>query len=305
MQFEMSKFPDSVGERLDKFLDEKFEDKSRSQIQKLIKSGTVFVNREKVKAGYLLSENDVVFVKEAELDDEIKAENLNLEILFEDDDFFVINKPPGMVVHPSDGQHMSGTVVNALRDRIDIDDPERPGIVHRLDKETSGVMVVARNLKARDYFIDLFKSRKVKKHYKVLVSGHLKFKEGVIDSPIARDTRNRKKMAIRSTGKVAVSNFTVLDEFSVGDFDVSLLDVEIKTGRTHQIRVHMSSIGHPVVGDNVYGARKINRFFADEFGLARQFLHASTLSFTPPGAKKALTVKSELSDDLSKVLSSL
>ena len=306
MDLELKDFPESVGQRLDHFLSEKIEMQSRSKIQKMIKAGSVLVGGEKVKSGYLLQEEDVIFVKLVEeAEKKIMAEDLDLEIVHEAKDFFVINKPPGMVVHPADGKHYSGTVVNALKGRIDDMPGERPGIVHRLDKDTSGLMIVARNEKARDYFVEQFKKKKVKKGYLALVGGLLKHKEGIIDAPIGRHKRDRKKMAINEEGKVAISQYKVLEEFRLSEFALSYLSVGIETGRTHQIRVHMKSIDHPLAGDDVYGSHKLNRFLEENFALKRQFLHASSLSFVPPGTKKALTFESELFDDLSKVLSQL
>lgn len=273
-----------VGKRLDNFLTNVFSELSRSKIQKFIRLGEIRVNENLVKPGYLLGDDDKIFVKDLNVNDtQILPEDIDLDIVYEDDDTLVINKIAGMVVHPGEGDsHISGTVVNAILNRIQIVDEERrPGIVHRLDKETSGLLIVAKSVSAREFYMEQFKKRRISKNYLALVLGELKNSTGIIDSPIARDFRNRKRMAISSEGrgKKAISHFQVLEVFEFMGKKLSLVNVEIKTGRTHQIRVHMAAIGHPLVGDSVYGNRQINDLLERELGLKRQFLHAAGLGF--------------------------
>ncbi len=234
----------------------------------------------------------------------------SLNILYEAKDFLVIDKPNGISVHPAKMDSKEKTLIDLIINKIDknIGDPLRPGIVHRLDKETSGVMIVARTKDGYDYFIDKFKKHKVQKIYLALVRGILKFKEGIINSPITRDVRNRKRMTVTSprNGKEAISRYKVLKEFQIDTSNsVSLVEVELETGRTHQIRVHFAAISHPIVGDSVYGSKNINKKFQEEFNLNRQFLHAHKISFKEPKTNKTLNITSPLSEELSLVLQSL
>lgn len=278
-------FSKNEGERLDKFLSGDLEGFSRSQIQKRLASGDILVNGERKKASYVLESGDKIYLKDfsKNLNSEICAEDIDLDILYEDGNILVIDKPAGMVVHPGEGgAHRSGTVVNAILNRVkDEFDENRPGIVHRLDKDTSGLLLIARNRKVYEHFVGQFKKRAVKKKYLALVCGILEYKEGVIDSPIGRNLRDRKKMGLVSggKGKEAVSIYKVIEEYEFDRNKFSLVEVGIKTGRTHQIRVHMAGIGHSVVGDKVYGNRGVNKLFREKLGLDRQFLHASNLSF--------------------------
>ncbi len=296
------------GMRLDKFLADKFPQYSRSQFQKMIKNGDVLVNNGVLKSSYILAANDTVEVKDAfKKEVLIQSENIDLPIVYEDEEFLVINKPAGIIVHPDGASVSTGTVVNALFDKIPkgVGEDIRRGIVHRLDKDTSGLLVVVKTLEAKNYFVKQFQGKTIKKVYLALVKGILPHKEGRIEAPIGRDIRNRKKMAIvdENKGKNAISLYKVLEEFEVSEkLRASLIEVEIKTGRTHQIRVHMDSIGHPIVGDNVYGSAPINRFFKEKFGLDRQFLHAKKLSFKHPKTGKTLSLEAELPEDLEKVL---
>lgn len=295
--------------RLDKYLSEKYPQFSRSKIQDLIKTFKVKVNGEVVqKPSFSISDAENVEVKLPEEEVlSLKSEDLNLPVIAESEDFIVINKPASVVVHPDeDGGNMSGTVVNAFLDKLDF--PAgfglRPGVVHRLDKDTSGILLLARNEESLAFFQKQFKDRVVEKTYLALVKGRLEQKEGVIDSPIGRSVRDRKKMAIVSNkeGKEAVSIYKVVEEFEFKAKEfVSLVEVQIKTGRTHQIRVHMAAIGHPVVGDSAYGDRNLNKVFKEDFGLERQFLHAWKLAFNDLDKKK-LRFEAELSDDLNSVL---
>lgn len=234
-----------------------------------------------------------------------------LNILYEDSSCMVIDKPAGIVVHPGeDGKHAGETVSDAILPKIskELCKSDRPGIVHRLDKDTSGVLIVAKTLKGYENLVKQFKERQIHKIYLALVFGKLKYPEGIIDSPIGRNLNDRKKMWVQSEefGKEAKSRYKVIKEFNVvNGVMASLIEVKIETGRTHQIRVHMSAIGYPVIGDAVYGKKKINAIFTKKFGLSRQFLHAHEISFVSPKTKKTVSVRSELSDDLKEILEKL
>lgn len=263
------------GKRIDVFLAAEL-DYTRSYIKKLIVDGLVFVNGKTVKPSYKVKENDevVVNIPEAEKID-VLPENIPLDILYEDDDIIVINKPQGMVVHPAPGNY-SGTLVNALlyhcKNLSGINGILRPGIVHRLDKDTSGVMVVAKNDKAHISLSNQIKERSVFKKYVAIVEGVIKDEEGKIEAPIGRHPVDRKKMAVIEDGRYALTLYKVLERFK----ENTLVEAVIKTGRTHQIRVHMAFIGHPVVGDPVYGFKK------QKFKLEGQALHSSILGFVHP-----------------------
>ncbi|AIS52615.1 pseudouridine synthase [Thermoanaerobacter kivui] len=263
------------GKRIDVFLAAEL-DYTRSYIKKLIVDELVFVNGKTVKPSYKVKENDevVVNIPEAEKID-VLPENIPLDILYEDDDIIVINKPQGMVVHPAPGNY-SGTLVNALlyhcKNLSGINGILRPGIVHRLDKDTSGVMVVAKNDKAHISLSNQIKERSVFKKYVAIVEGVIKDEEGKIEAPIGRHPVDRKKMAVIEDGRYALTLYKVLERFK----ENTLIEAVIKTGRTHQIRVHMAYIGHPVVGDPVYGFKK------QKFKLEGQALHSSILGFVHP-----------------------
>lgn len=263
------------GKRIDVFLAAEL-DYTRSYIKKLIVDGLVFVNGKTVKPSYKVKENDevVVNIPEAEKID-VLPENIPLDILYEDDDIIVINKPQGMVVHPAPGNY-SGTLVNALlyhcKNLSGINGILRPGIVHRLDKDTSGVMVIAKNDKAHISLSNQIKERSVFKKYVAIVEGVIKDEEGKIETLIGRHPVDRKKMAVIEDGRYALTLYKVLERFK----ENTLVEVVIKTGRTHQIRVHMAYIGHPVVGDHVYGFKK------QKFKLEGQALHSRVLGFIHP-----------------------
>jgi len=263
------------GKRIDVFLAAEL-DYTRSYIKKLIVDELVFVNGKTVKPSYKVKENDEVAVNipEAEKID-VLPENIPLDILYEDDDIIVINKPQGMVVHPAPGNY-SGTLVNALlyhcKNLSGINGILRPGIVHRLDKDTSGVMVVAKNDKAHISLSNQIKERSVFKKYVAIVEGVIKDEEGKIEAPIGRHPVDRKKMAVIEDGRYALTLYKVLERFK----ENTLVEAVIKTGRTHQIRVHMAYIGHPVVGDHVYGFKK------QKFKLEGQALHSRVLGFMHP-----------------------
>jgi len=263
------------GKRIDVFLAAEL-DYTRSYIKKLIVDGLVFVNGKAVKPSYKVKENDevVVNIPEAEKID-VLPENIPLDIIYEDDDIVVVNKPQGMVVHPAPGNY-SGTLVNALlyhcKNLSGINGFLRPGIVHRLDKDTSGVMVVAKNDKAHISLSNQIKDRTVFKKYTAIVEGVIKLDEGKIEMPIGRHPIYRKKMAVLDDGRYALTLYKVLERYK----ENTLVEAVIKTGRTHQIRVHMAYIGHPVVGDVLYGYKR------KRFKLNGQALHSTVLGFIHP-----------------------
>lgn len=301
------------GKRLDKFLADTLKDLSRAQTQKLIKAGEIKVNGVSKKASYVLGEKDVVeFKKTKKKTVPLKSEKVDLPVLYEDKDVLVVNKPYGMIVHPVDGaKSVAGTLVSAILDKIEKNEFEglRPGIVHRIDKDTSGALVVARNKKSYEDLVQQFKDRKIEKIYLALVCGPLKYPEGIIESPIGREVVNRKRMRVvhEKDGKMAISVYRTLKTFDSAKtkYPCSLLEVKIKTGRTHQIRVHMAALGNPVIGDSTYGNRKANAFFEENFGLKRQFLHAHKLGFTSPSKKKKVSVQADLPFDLENVITLL
>lgn len=299
-------------ERLDKVLSSRLEGKTRAYIQKIIKDGAVFVDGKVVaKVGLIVKAGQKVLVTFPELKKiEAKAEKMDLDVLYEDDDIIVVNKPAGMVVHPSEsGSHTSGTLVNALLAHCGaaltgISGELRPGIVHRLDKNTSGILVIAKTDLAQQSLMKQFKNKSVKKKYVVLVKGKISPSRAVIDSPIGRSYRDRKKMAISSvgTGRGAVTEYK-LNKFCSDEAGIySLLDIDLKTGRTHQIRVHMNAIGYPVVGDITYGDRKTNTWYERKYGLKRQFLHAKELTISHPKSGKRMKFVTEIPSDLKRVL---
>ena len=263
-----------AGNRLDKSLADLTE-LSRSQANEAIKAGTVLVNGKLAKAKYVVKEGDVItYVLPEEEVLEYKAEDIPLDIIYEDADVAVVNKPQGIVVHPSAG-HTSGTLVNALmyhvKDLSSINGVVRPWIVHRIDKDTSGLLMIAKNDKAHNALAAELKDKKSLRKYVAIVHGNLPNDRGVIEAPIGRSDKDRKKQAVTAKGKPAVTRFTVLERFG----NYTLVELQLETGRTHQIRVHMAYIGHPVAGDPLYGPRKTLKGHG-------QFLHAKTLGFTHP-----------------------
>mgnify|MGYP004457017659 FL=1 len=258
--------------RIDKYLTEKT-DLSRSKIQKLIDEGKILVNGNEVSSNYKVKLNDKIEIKEEDMDFsiDIVKENIPLDIVYEDEYLLVINKKSGMVTHPAPGNY-TGTLVNALLYKFDLEgDPIRPGIVHRLDKDTSGLMVVAKNEKVHDLLASMIKDKKVERHYLALVEGVIPHETGTIDAPIGRDVYNRQKMAVTDVnGKDSITHFKVLKRYK----DKTLVECVLETGRTHQIRVHMAYIKHPVVNDPLYNKKK-----ADSFG---QMLHSKSIKFTHP-----------------------
>lgn len=273
------------GARLDKALAD-LTDLSRSQANDEIKKGTVLVNGEPVKAKYTVKEGDIISYQlpEEEILD-YEAEDIPIDIVYEDEYLAIINKAQGMVVHPSAG-HSSGTLVNALlyhiKDLSTINGVVRPGIVHRIDKDTSGLLMIAKNDKAHHILADELKAKKSLRKYLAIVHGNLPNDRGMIEAPIGRSEEDRKKQAVTAKGKDAITRFQVVERF--GDF--TLVELSLETGRTHQIRVHMAYIGHPVAGDPLYGPRKT-------LAGNGQFLHAQTLGFTHPSTGEMVTFTAE------------
>ena len=274
----MIKVEEETTSRLDTYLAEKLE-LSRSKIQKLIKEDLVTVNGKNVNGSYQVKLNDEIEVND-DLDYEMKVEpeNIPLDIVYEDDDLLVINKASGMVVHPAAG-HYTGTLVNALLYHFNIEskDKIRPGIVHRLDKDTSGVMLVAKNEWTHERLSDMISKKEVKRHYLAIVNGLIKHDTGTIDAPIGRDASDRQKMAVTDqNAKDAITHFKVLEQFK----ENTLLECILETGRTHQIRVHLAYINHPVLNDPAYGKGK-----ATSFG---QMLHSKSIKFKHPRTGKEI-----------------
>lgn len=297
-----------AGQRIDKYIADEIPDLSRSKVQKLIEEGRVTVNDEATKSSYQVEVGDeiVVHVPPPPEPVQVKPEPIPLDIVYEDDDIMVVNKPAGMVVHPAYG-HRTGTLVNAVLahypDLAGVGNARRPGIVHRLDKDTSGLIIVAKNDSARWHLQRQFKRREVHKVYLALLEGHLEPARGIIEAPIGRDKRHRKRMTVVKGGREARTDYRVVGYFGVGAGHrarpYTLVEAEPKTGRTHQVRVHFASIGHPLAGDPVYGFRK------QRLSLQRQFLHAQTLGFRLPGSDEYIELTAELPDDLRGVLEGL
>ena len=294
---------EDTSKRLDVYLSEKNADITRSYIKNLIDEGKILVNSKKVKSGYKVKFNDSIDVEIVEKQAEnIVPEDIPLNIVYEDDDIIIINKEKGMVVHPANGNY-TGTVVNSLmnshKDSLSsINGVIRPGIVHRIDKDTSGIIVVAKNDKAHKILADQFKIHSIKRKYIALVKGIIKEDNITIDKPIGRSTKDRKKMAITDkNSRRAVTHISVLKRFYTSN--VTLVEAELETGRTHQIRVHMASLHHPLVGDEVYGKRD------PKFKVEGQMLHAKYLGFNHPKDGRFVEFDSELPEYFSKILASL
>ena len=288
-----------AGLRLDRFLTDKAGGPSRSQIRKLIDQGLVQVNGRQVKAGYLVRVGDNIQLQiPPPKPIELKAQAIPLDILYEDADIIVINKPPGMVVHPAVGNY-EGTLVNALlahcKDLSGIGGTLRPGIVHRLDKDTSGVMVAVKNDLAHIALSAQIKDRTAERWYLALVHGNIRIDEALIDAPIARHPINRKQMAVMETGRQARTWYCVQERFG----QHTLVECRLETGRTHQIRVHMAYIRHPVVGDPVYSGHR------DQQGMIRQALHAYHLGFRHPRTAEPLSFSVPLPSDMAEILDKL
>lgn len=286
------------GERLDRFLSTVVADSSRSDIQGRIKDGIVTVNGEHVKPNYKVKADDEIVVEERELvEADIEAENLNLDIIYEDSDVAVVYKPKGMVVHPSAG-HYGGTLVNGLMHQLDelsgINGELRPGIVHRIDKDTSGLLMVAKHDVAHRDLVEQLVDKSVTRKYTAFVHGVIPHDKGTIEAPIGRNPRERQEMAVVDDGKDAVTHFNVLERFK----DYTLVECILETGRTHQIRVHMKYIGYPIVGDPKYGQRKT-------MDVGGQMLHAGIVGFTHPVSRERLEFKTGLPDYFEEILEDL
>ena len=274
MSFAIQK--EESGKRLDAFLKEAIDDASRNFLQGLISQGAVLVNDKTAKANYKVKENDMIFITMPDpVDVEIKPQKMDLDIVYEDEDVLVVNKPAGLVVHPAHG-HYDDTLVNGLlahcKDLSGINGVMRPGIVHRIDKDTSGLLMVAKNDFAHNSLAEQLKVHSVERGYLALVQGVIAEPAGLVDAPIGRHPLERKKMAVNLSGKEARTNYFVKERFD----KYTLIECRLETGRTHQIRVHLSYIGHPLVGDELYGSRKNN------LGFAGQALHAYLLGFIHP-----------------------
>ena len=274
--------------RIDAYISENTE-YSRTAVQRLIEENKITVNGRKEKSSYKVQEGDKVEIEEEPAKDiELRAQNIPLEILYEDNDIIVVNKPKGMVVHPANG-NPDGTLVNAVmsirKDSLSgIGGEIRPGIVHRLDKNTSGAIIIAKNDKAHINLSEQLKNHEIKKTYIALVRGIVKENNATINMPIARSKKDRKKMDVDKNGKEAITHFTVLNRFT----DCTLLEVNIETGRTHQIRVHLSHIGYPIIGDDVYSNGK------NKWNIEGQCLHAKSLDFRHPITGKHIHIEAEL-----------
>jgi len=288
---------DKPGTRLDKYVSDRCPEISRTQAQKLISNGYITVNDHAAKASLKLNVGDRVnIVIPPTAPSPLTPEAIPLNIIYEDDDLLVIDKPAGLTVHPAPG-HPSHTLVNAILSHFphlaDISDSLRPGIVHRLDKDTSGVMLIAKNSAAQANLAEQFETRSVVKAYLVLVKGHLTPENGIIEAPLGRDPSNRKRMAVVTEGREARTEYRVVKYTG----NCTLLEVRPETGRTHQIRVHLSAIGYPVVGDTMYGVKSPY--------LSRQFVHASRLGFKLPSTGEYVEFESELPADLAQALENI
>jgi 23S rRNA pseudouridine1911/1915/1917 synthase len=310
--------------RIDKYLSEHVENASRTKVQKAIESGFVVVNTKTIKSNYQVQPFDLIDVNlpHSEENTDVNPENISLDIIFEDEFLLIVNKPPGMVTHPA-YKNYSGTLVNALMFYVqnkpktlkeilsELNGTERAGIVHRLDKETSGLLVVAKNEEVHRRLSNLFSKHQIIREYWALVWGKFNKKTGIIEKALGRSNKDRKKVIVREDGKMAVTIYEVIEEF---DF-LTLIKLNLKTGRTHQIRVHMHSIGHPVFGDPAYEGRKphgvqLTNSTKNEFKIlldmiTRQCLHAKVLGFLHPVTKENMYFDSTLPADFNNLLSCL
>lgn len=289
-----------AGMRLDKAISMKDDSISRSSVQRLIDEENILVNGKTAKASYKLNLGDIVTItKEEPKEVEIKPQDIPLDIIYEDKDMLVVNKQKGLVVHPGNG-NPDGTLVNAIMNKCKdslsgIGGEIRPGIVHRIDKDTSGLLIIAKNDKTHVILSDQIKAHKVKKTYIALVRGKVKENEATIDMPIGRSTKDRTKMAVCRNGKNAITHIKVIERFK----NYTLLEVNIETGRTHQIRVHLSQIGYPIVGDYVYSNGK------NPFAIEGQMLHSQKLEFKHPITEKEMKLQAKLPEYFEKVLEEL
>ena len=281
--------------RLDKYLIDKL-DISRSKVQEMIKENLVLVNERVVKNSYILKlDDEIKIIGELKKEDSVNPEKMDLDIIYEDEDVIVINKPSGLVVHPAAGNY-NNTLVNGLlyytKNLSSSNGEDRPGIVHRIDKDTSGLMIVAKNDKAHELLSRQLKDKSLSRVYLALVSGKINHDTGTIDAPIGRDPKDRKKMCVTDVNsKEAITHFEVLERYK----NASLIRCKLETGRTHQIRVHLSYINHPIINDPVYGSKKK----ITNFG---QMLHATELSFIHPKTNEKMTFKCEVPDEFNQIL---
>lgn len=285
-KYKFSILENEINIRLDVFLTLKLENFSRSHVQSLIKNNCVGVNKRFVKASYTTKRGDQIEVKIPQLQKlSVKAENIPINIVYEDNEIIVVNKPQQMVVHPGAG-NISGTLVNALlfhcKNLSGINGILRSGIVHRIDKNTSGIIVIAKNDNAHIFLSKQFANHTIDREYIAIVHGNM-YGSGVINKPIGRNPHNRKKMSVNKNGRIAITNYNTLENFNC----YTLIKVVLETGRTHQIRVHMASINHPVLGDDVYGKPDT------KFDLIGQVLHAGTLGFIHPATRKYIRFEQE------------
>ena len=292
---------ESIGLRLDKYLTDKLPEYSRSYIQKLLEDGQILVNGRPSKSNYKLRNGDLITVTIPEAEPlDVEPEDIPLDIVYEDSDVIVINKPKGMVVHPAPG-HTHGTMVNALlyhcKDSLSsINGIMRPGIVHRIDMDTTGLLVACKNDTAHRIMSDKFKIHDIHRVYTAIVYNHFQNESGTIDKPIARHKTERKKMAIDPNGRRAVTHYTVIENLKQ---NFSLINCELETGRTHQIRVHMASINHPLLGDSVYGPKQ------KPFQTQGQVLHAGVLGFIHPITNQYMEFHADLPDYFESILRKL
>ena len=291
---------EKAGKRLDAYLSLENNSISRTMIQKLIDENHIMVNEKVTKASYKVAEGDRITLEEVKPKEiSLKAQDIAIDVIYEDKDIIVVNKPKGLVVHPANG-NPDGTLVNAIMaickgSLSGIGGEIRPGIVHRLDKDTSGIIIIAKNDEAHIKLSEQIKNREVKKTYIALVRGFVKENEATINMPIGRSTKDRKKMAVVKNGKNAITHIKVLERFN----NYTLLQVNIETGRTHQIRVHLSQIGYPIVGDYTYSNGK------NEFGIVGQCLHAKSLKFRHPITNKEIYLEAELPQYFKDVIKKL
>ncbi|TWI55753.1 RluA family pseudouridine synthase [Halalkalibacter nanhaiisediminis] len=296
-RYEWTVTNEQQSERIDKLLTNFDESWSRTQTQAWIKDNHVLVNNEKVKSNYKVNEGDVIRLEIPELEQlEVEAENIPLDIVYEDSDVIVVNKPRGMVVHPAPG-HYSGTLVNALmyhcKDLSGINGVIRPGIVHRIDKDTSGLIMVAKNDQAHESLVEQLKAKTTKRLYKAVVHGVIPHQHGTIEAPIGRDKKDRQSMTVtEENSRDAVTHFTVLEVFDTFTY----VQCELETGRTHQIRVHMKYIGYPLAGDPKYGPKK------KTLDIDGQALHAAVLGFIHPRTGEEMVFEAPLPADMEELL---
>lgn len=290
--------PEMEDERIDKCISGYMEALSRSYVQKVIKDGNVSVNDTVVKANYRVKADDRVrFIIPESVEPDIPAQDIPLDILYEDQDILIVNKPKNMVVHPAPG-HYEGTLVNAVMyhckgELSGINGVLRPGIVHRIDKDTTGSIIVCKNDEAHNAIAELLKTHDITRKYRAIVYGNMKDEQGTVDAPIGRHPNDRKKMAVNEKhGKRAVTHYRVLEHFD----QYTYIECQLETGRTHQIRVHMASIGYPILGDTVYTSRKA------PFHLEGQVLHAMTIGFVHPRSGQYIEVEAPLPDYFEKLL---